>query len=181
MPVPPEFRYRGRQTFYKGVKMRSRLEATAAALFDRYAVEWQYEPMCFASEMGQYLPDFLVMGMVEGCGDDRCHVEMGLTYVEVKPAELTTKEVMRRMEIVWESDPSAHLLVLDPIEMEANCAPHADYYKTSLWNWGQVRPECHWIWTEDDPEGANGGLPGPKCGLLHVDVDPTYMHPGHDK
>lgn len=58
--IPPEFHNRGRQTFYKGVKMRSRLEATAAALFDRFGAAWQYEPMCFASEAGQYLPDFRV-------------------------------------------------------------------------------------------------------------------------
>lgn len=51
---------RARPTTYKGVKMRSRLEAGYAQWLDRWDFTWEYEPECFASERWQYLPDFLV-------------------------------------------------------------------------------------------------------------------------
>jgi hypothetical protein len=34
------------------------LEAGGAAGIDRGGIAWAYEPVCFASEEGQYLPDF---------------------------------------------------------------------------------------------------------------------------
>lgn len=61
-----------RLTVYRGIQMRSRLEAAWAEQFDALGETWEYEPRCFASEEGQYLPDFLLTGP---------HV-----YVEVKPA-----------------------------------------------------------------------------------------------
>ena len=44
---------------YKGVKMRSRLEATWAAVLDNYGIEWVYEPEGYELSDGTlYLPDF---------------------------------------------------------------------------------------------------------------------------
>lgn len=43
-------------TTYKGVNMRSRLEATWAAFFDLLGVEWQYEPV----DLQGYIPDFII-------------------------------------------------------------------------------------------------------------------------
>ncbi len=178
--VPTEFRRRGRPTLYKGVKMRSRLEATAAALFDRHGVEWQYEPVCFASEVGQYLPDFVVVGLVDGCDTDRCHNEMPLTYVEVKPWALADKLVRAKMEIIWASDPSATLVVIDPVEMEMWAAPYPDGFPPPngrYWSPGDVRPHCYeyFLSVEEDPD--QDGIPGPSCGRLHLNHDPTHKHP----
>lgn len=50
-----------RPTIYKGIEMRSRLEARFAAWMDRNEWEWAYEPECFATEEGQYLPDFEIL------------------------------------------------------------------------------------------------------------------------
>lgn len=47
-----------RPTVYKGTQMRSRLEARFAQWMDFHQWEWVYEPECFASADGQYLPDF---------------------------------------------------------------------------------------------------------------------------
>lgn len=63
--------WKARPTVYRGVQMRSRLEAAWAEQWDAEGVEWKYEPRCFASERGQYLPDFLLPGP--------------WVYVEVKP------------------------------------------------------------------------------------------------
>lgn len=49
-----------RETVYKGIKMRSRLEAAWAEQFDALGWQWEYEPICLAGEQGQYLPDFAV-------------------------------------------------------------------------------------------------------------------------
>lgn len=42
--------------------MRSRLEAAWAEQLDAFGIEWQYEPCAYASEEGQYLPDFRIPG-----------------------------------------------------------------------------------------------------------------------
>ncbi len=91
------FRY-GRRTIYRGVTMRSRLEATYAGLLDQNDVLWQYEPFCFADEKGQYLPDFRL--------DTAGHI----IYVDVKPrAPFDVDDLKRRMEIIWRSERMAGL------------------------------------------------------------------------
>lgn len=52
--------YASKETDYAGVHFRSRLEARWALLFDALGVPWQYEPRCFRTPEGGYLPDFLV-------------------------------------------------------------------------------------------------------------------------
>lgn len=94
--------YQARPTVYRGVQMRSRLEAQAAESFDRHDVEWCYEPKAFGSPSGQYLPDFLVWP-----GDP------WQSFVEMKGVESLGHlgPVMARMEIIYESEPSAHLFL----------------------------------------------------------------------
>jgi len=46
----------GIPTLYRGVLMRSRLEAKFAALFDRWGWHWEYEPQ----DLDRYLPDFVL-------------------------------------------------------------------------------------------------------------------------
>ena len=45
---------------YRGVPMRSQLEAQWATVFDFLGVPWQYEPRTFRTPQGGYVPDFLV-------------------------------------------------------------------------------------------------------------------------
>jgi hypothetical protein len=48
-------------TIYKGVRMKSRLEADVAFLLDRLGWPWEYEPQSFLLENGyHYVPDFHV-------------------------------------------------------------------------------------------------------------------------
>lgn len=94
---------KARPTTYKGIQMRSRLEAAWAAHFDKHGWTWEYEPMCFADESGQYLPDFAV----------RTSPDMNPTYVEIKPPlpDDTIRTVARRMSIIWHSEPTVELLI----------------------------------------------------------------------
>lgn len=95
--VPPQ----GRPTLYRGIPMRSRLEADFARMLDADGATWEYEPQCFASPDGQYLPDF------------RWQLTDDLDlYVEVKPATLSDDELadaLRKMQIIWASIPDAYI------------------------------------------------------------------------
>lgn len=93
----------GRPTTYKGIEMRSRLEAKVAAWFDHTGRDWEYEPRAFADERGQYLPDFVIQ-----YDKPRPHT----TYLEIKGKiqdEAHRRQIQERMEIVWSSDPGGIL------------------------------------------------------------------------
>ena len=59
------------ETRYKGYRMRSRLEARWAVVFDAMGLKWTYEPQGFLLSTGPYLPDF--------------YFEDWGVYVEIKP------------------------------------------------------------------------------------------------
>ena len=96
---------RARPTVYRGIQMRSRLEAKWAAAFDKDGHLWEYEPRCFANQRGQYLPDFAVR--FRWRSDET-------RYVEIKPPQTMAQilDVAERMEIIWDSEPDALLLLL---------------------------------------------------------------------
>ena len=72
---------KGRKTVYKGITMRSRLEAGFAAWLDSKHFDWAYEPCAFASENGQYLPDFRLPGVFVAWREQ----PLSTVYVETKP------------------------------------------------------------------------------------------------
>jgi hypothetical protein len=90
----------GRRTLYRGVEMRSRLEASFAEWLDQGALPWEYEPMVYAGRAGQWLPDFMV--------DDPSGISI---LVDVKPPPTGIDgqmwyehmETRGRMEAVFES------------------------------------------------------------------------------
>ena len=64
------------QTFYRGYRFRSRLEARWAVFFDELSWSWEYEKEGFVLEDGtHYLPDFYISSLN--------------AWVEVKPDEIT--------------------------------------------------------------------------------------------
>jgi hypothetical protein len=107
---------KARPTLYKGIQMRSRLEADYAASLDRSGWRWEYEPECFAGADGQWLPDF-------GCSySNRGPLAV---FTEVKPAGPLMEwipgsigfvehadAILRRMAITWESRPDAYLCLV---------------------------------------------------------------------
>lgn len=102
--------------------MRSRLEAGFAAWLDRCGFAWEYEPQCFASKDGQYLPDFMIEHLrVMDKVVDR-------SYIEVKPTTPIGPDkpshVLDRMAMIWDSDPDAELFLVWPNKL----------VKMALWN-----------------------------------------------
>ena len=50
------------ETYYKGYRFRSRLEARWAVFFDALGVRYEYEPEGYYTQYGGYLPDFFLPG-----------------------------------------------------------------------------------------------------------------------
>jgi len=141
-------RYTPRPTTYCGIKMRSRLEADFARFLDQGGFSWVYEPQCFASPRGQYLPDFLI----SSCGFP--------WYVEVKPADLQgglIEGVLEKLEIIWESEPASLLSLV-----------FWEYQRDSLGDWLGALGEDHW-WTYIAADGSV--CPWPGRGQFKATVD----------
>ncbi len=96
-----------RPTIYKGVQMRSRLEAAFAQFLDNHTMAWVYEPNAYGSDNGQYLPDFVV---ATSSGSSE--------FYEVKPMVADFDEALARMHIVLDSDPGAYLAVATSTDYE---------------------------------------------------------------
>lgn len=92
--------WKARPTMYRGIQMRSRLEARIAAGLDDRGCDWEYEPAAYGGRGGQYLPDFLVRGTAAGD-----------IFLEVKPTVETALAVLPKMQIIRESIPDALLIV----------------------------------------------------------------------
>ncbi|MEO7173735.1 hypothetical protein [Flavobacterium sp.] len=119
--LPPGYTIQARPTSYKGIKMRSRLEADWAANMDAAGCEWAYEPLCFADETGQYLPDF----RLNPNGTRPWFLEVKGPY-----AANDVEAIQKRMEIVWSSEPTARLILA--IEMVGMYEAYGD--KTRQWD-----------------------------------------------
>lgn len=89
-----------RRTAYRGVLMRSRLEAAFARYLDDRQIRWIYEPALFGPPGRGYLPDFRLVR------DDGWH------FAEVKPTVAQAEAAKTRIEIIWETYPDAVLVVV---------------------------------------------------------------------
>lgn len=84
---------------FDGVKMRSTLEADFARHLEKMGCRWAYEPRVFGPRGEGYLPDFRIRRAGPSC------------YIEVKPTLAEVPEAQRRMEVIWDTEPDAVLLV----------------------------------------------------------------------
>ncbi len=105
-------RLAARPTAYKGIQMRSRREARYAVWLDKWRFRWEYEPQCFASAEGQYLPDFVIHSVAVLGSDVAARQDV---YVEVKPSLLMfpAEDLLRCQRIISEATNTAAVLILD--------------------------------------------------------------------
>lgn len=97
---------KARPTLYRGIAMRSRLEADYAAHMDRRGEVWEYEPTCFAGPEGQWLPDFRWRTP-----------RQTWQYQEIKPISLLAhpgdiNAVLRKMATAWLTAPELELALV---------------------------------------------------------------------
>lgn len=89
-------------TTYAGIRFRSRLEATWAAMFDLLGWRWEYE----CDPIGGWLPDFMIKA--EGAG--------GVLLAEVKPVFNFPEEVAAKIRSATGQE--ALILGMGPFESE---------------------------------------------------------------
>lgn len=127
--------FKARPTTYKGIEMRSRLEAGCATWLDEVGLGWEYEPQCFASDRGQYLPDFF-LPVVE-------LIAVGTVplYLECKPLEPDWDEMAANLAIIRASVDRSFLVVMWPGRtalLTDPDMPHADAHWIILDHLGAV-------------------------------------------
>lgn len=131
-----------RPTLYKGIQMRSRMEAGFASWLDRNHLRWDYEPKAFGGPAGQYLPDFLIWGLAVV---DVEHAPLIFrAYVEVKPDSVMEQDhchIADRMRIIHGSEPQAVLLVVT----EQETARLVYNTTKERWHWTPI------YWTMQEP------------------------------
>lgn len=89
------------RTVYRGISMRSKLEAEFARYLDSHGFEgWAYEPRIFGPVGQGYMPDFHILDQGRSC------------YIEVKPTVSLASEAKARMETIWRDEPDAILLAV---------------------------------------------------------------------
>lgn len=85
-----------RETMYRGVRFRSRLEVSFARHLDGLGERWTYEPEVFG---GKYLPDFEILGGPRP------------VYIEVKPTLAEVPAAKTKAAVIWRFVPDALLLI----------------------------------------------------------------------
>ena len=144
-----------RPTTYNGVEMRSRLEAGFAMWLDQMRWPWEYEPECFASPRGQWLPDFYVPG-IRCVWIDPVTTELegacGL-YVEVKPAifdRAQTAAMRLRMSALYESRSDVVAIIAregtnpEVVSRDGTYGTPLDWSWNGLWPIDSRRTEGPW-------------------------------------
>lgn len=160
------------ETWYKGVKFRSRLEARWAVFFDAIGIRYEYEMEGFQMEDGtEYLPDFYLPDL-----DIWIEVKGIMTGVDQHKIDMFRKSL---------THPS-YLLVVGPIPPETadtlrwvyNTFPGAEYFEmggaNNSWDFPYlpcVCPVCGKVGFEFDGRG------GRVCSHSDDDKGYSYDHP----
>lgn len=110
-------------TVYRGITMRSRLEADFARHLDDQGIAWTYEPEVFGPRGSGYLPDFRLDGPPQP------------TYVEIKPTIEQAQSAKRRIAGVWATYPDALLIVVSGEECRYFAAVDSGAWTTWVERW----------------------------------------------
>jgi len=128
------------QTYFRGYKFRSRLEARWAVYFDALGIEWEYEPEGFdLGDAGWYLPDFYLPELD--------------AWIEIKPKNGDRKEVFDQLVGMMRAGAAEHGrawgLFGDPLDhkwmMPTLYESRANIKQAPGWydEWGECSIEFH--------------------------------------
>lgn len=88
-----------RETTYRGINFRSRLEVRFASHLDRMGEHWRYEPRTYGPRGRGYLPDFEILGSKRRI------------FIEVKPTIEEIEAAQTKAAVIWETHPDALLII----------------------------------------------------------------------
>ena len=166
------------ETYYKGYRFRSRLEARWAVFFDALGVKYDYEPEGFTQNGVYYLPDFRIYD-VEGIHGSEWRQDI---YVEVK-GEPDAESARKVAEFSWNIDygeTSEHGL---PIWVVGNIPDPDDYIEDTE---RQRYERCQMMRSRDIPDMCAlcindfGPLDGDSCFQFALDYTDHRILRGDD-
>ena len=94
------------ETYYKGYRFRSRLEARWAVFFDAFGIDWEYEPEGYdLGDLGWYLPDFYLHDSgwfieVKGRIEDKKELEKARYLDNYTPMNACGCLILGRLELI---------------------------------------------------------------------------------
>lgn len=142
------------ETFYKGYRFRSRLEARWAVFFDKAEIKWLYEPEGYQLNSGLYLPDFFLPEIAGG------------TWIEVKPnAELSknNNEQNKIVDLVYGTGKQGMIVKGLPLENFSG-----DYYWKQPGYWDG---SAYWMQRPEGEDGPYFFCVCPYCERVGIEFD----------
>lgn len=129
------------ETWYKGIKFRSRLEARWAVFFDACGIEYEYEPEGYEVNGEKYLPDFYLPGLD--------------AFAEVKAQrEGYEQEILRLKGFVrWGGDIKQIVILSNIPDIQKRGLPHFPAYY-----WSIRGPQVGWFFFFDGCHGVEGHI-----------------------
>lgn len=149
-----------KETEYKGILFRSRLEARVAVFFDKAGIEWVYEPDRVVNGDSEYNPDFYLPEL-----DD---------YVEVKGKRPGyEKEILKAREhLTWGGDIKRLVIISEIPDPTAPGLPHFPCYY-----WGEYGVTEGLYYFFDRHEKVYGKITT-KQYLIRPNINPDLLRPG---
>ena len=89
--------YFGKKTTYNGVRFRSKLESYVARRFDKYEVEWVYEPERLTINDSWCIPDF--------------YLPEYDVYIEVRPARRVDDKLLDKVRAIQEQHGKTTIII----------------------------------------------------------------------
>ena len=131
------------ETYYKGYRFRSRLEAKWAVFFDTAGIKYQYEPEGYTLENGEaYLPDFYLPDLD--------------VHVEVKGMrEGYEQEILRLQKFIVWGGPIKQIVIFTDIPGKT---PDGGIWHFPMYYWHGDGVEAGWFFFYDNGEKCHGNL-----------------------
>lgn len=171
-------RINAKETFYKGYRFRSRLEARWAVFFDALGVKYEYEPQGFMLPSGKcYLPDFKIK--CYGTRGDFCNTPFDL-WIEVK-GEMTQEDADKIHEFAGQIvyyDQWSMYKIENPVLVVGNI-PDPYAYFDSMYNYKEMNGIRIYPWNYETIDGDYyAAYPAVKDGRFYLDgADYMTMNP----
>ena len=169
-------------TTYKGMRLRSRLEARTCVWLDHLGIEYEYEKEGYVLDSGNYLPDFLIHNFPS---QDRAPLKF---WLEVKATEPTNEEINKLRELSVKTGIPGKFLVgcltknrIRPrVIFKSFLEIYSIYYKNK-WNesYRFCYPDIHFFSFNQYP--ISTFLPLPKEGHKRIEMDQNKLNKIYDE
>ena len=171
-------------TSYKGMRLRSRLEARTCVWLDHLGVEYEYEKEGYVLDSGNYLPDFLIHNFPS---QDRSPLKF---WLEVKATEPTNEEINKLRELSVKTGIPGKFLVgcstkyrnRPYVMFKSFLEIYSIYYKNQ-WNnsYRSCHPDIHFFSFNQFPISTFLPLPKEGSNYKRLEIDQPKLNKIYDE